>query len=355
MRNPIDSEDVHPIMRAATFTKTGTARDVLTVIDVPTPEPAAGEVRVKMATSGPNPSDVKRRGAAPAGKPAEFPLVIPHSDGAGIIDAVGTGVDESRIGERVWTLNAAFKRPFGTAAEYCVLPTAFAIQLPDSIDFTVGACLGIPALTAYHAINLDRDASGAQVSSRAESRDSHLAGQTLLIQGGTGAVGFYAIQFAKLAGATVIATVSSDEKADRARSAGADHVINYRTEDRKARVAEITGGAGVDRIIEVDLKANAMTYPDLLREHGKAVVYGSGAGTIEIPSFIPTSTTLEFILVYTLSDEQRAKYIPELTAILAAGQLKHAIGQQFPLDQIVEAHEAVEAGAFGNVIVTIPG
>ena len=325
-------------MRAATYTRTGTARDVLTVIDVATPAPGPGDVRVKIATSGPNPSDVKKRAAPPAGKPAEFPVVIPHSDGAGTIDAVGEGVPQSRIGERVWTLNTQFKRAFGTAAEYAVLPSAFALTLPDNIDFAVGACLGIPALTAYHAIMLD----------------GSVRGKTLLVQGGTGAVGFYAIQFAKLDGATVIATVSSDEKAERARSVGADHVINYRTEDRKARVADVTGGAGVDRIIEVDLRANAMTYPDLLKQHGKAVVYGSGAGTIEIPSFIPTSTTLEFILVYTLSDEQRARYIPALTKILADGKLTHAIGQRFPLEKIVEAHEAVEAGAFGNVVVDVP-
>jgi NADPH:quinone reductase len=326
-------------MHAATYSRTGAARDVLTVADMPTPEPGPGEVRVKIATSGPNPSDVKKRGAAPAGKPAEFPIVIPHSDGAGVIDAVGSGVPQARIGERVWTLNAQFKRAFGTAAEYCALPSAFAPVLPDNIDFAVGACLGIPALTAYHAIYLD----------------GRLDGQTLLVQGGTGAVGFYAIQFAKLAGATVITTVSSDEKAKRARSAGADHVIDYKTEDRTARIAEITGGKGVDRVIEVDLRANAMTYPAILADHGKAVVYGSGSGPIEIPSFIPTSTTLQFILVYTLTDAQRAKYIPELTALLASGTLKHAIGQRFPLDKIVEAHEAVEAGAFGNVIVDVPG
>jgi NADPH2:quinone reductase len=325
-------------MRAATFSHTGAARDVLHVIDVPTPVPGPGEVRVRIATSGVNPSDVKRRAAAPAGKPAEFPLVIPHSDGAGTIDAVGAGVPSERIGERVWTLNAQFKRPFGTAAEYCVLPSAFALHLPDTIDFAVGACLGIPALTAHHAVTLD----------------GSVGGQTLLVQGGAGAVGFYAIQFAKLDGATVIATVSSAEKAQRARSAGADHVIDYRAEDRRARVAEITGGKGVDRIIEVDLKANAMTYPDLLVEHGKAVVYGSGSPPIPIPSFIPTSTTLEFILVYTLSDAQRTSETAALISLLGAGKLQHAIGAHFPLDRIAEAHELVEAGSLGNVIVDIP-
>jgi NADPH2:quinone reductase len=178
-------------------------------------------------------------------------------------------------------------------------------------------------------------------------------GKTLLVQGGAGAVGFYAIQFAKLDGATVITTVSSDEKAQRARSAGADHVINYRTEDLKARIAEITAGKGVERIIEVELKANAMTYPGLIAQHGKVVVYGSGNGPITIPSFIPLSTTLEFILVYTLTDAQRATYTLALNGLLSAGKIKHAIGAHFPLDRIADAHEAVEAGSLGNVIVDI--
>ena len=326
-------------MRAATFTHTGPAREVLHVDEFPTAEPGAGEVRVRLATSGVNPSDVRRRDAAPYGKPAEFPVVIPHSDGAGTIDAVGAGVPASRIGERVWTLNAQYRRPFGTAAQYCVLPSAFAVRLPDNTDFAAGACLGIPALTAYHAIMLNGSVSG----------------KTLLVQGGAGAVAFYAIQFAKLDGATVITTVSSDAKAERARSAGADHVVNYRSEDLKARVAEITAGKGVERIIEVDLKANAMTYPGLIAQHGKAVVYGSGSGPISIPSFIPLSTTLEFILVYTLSDAQRASYTAVLNALLTAGKIRHAIGEHFPLDRIAAAHEAVEAGSFGNVIVDIPG
>jgi NADPH2:quinone reductase len=325
-------------MRAATFSETGPARKVLHVVDWPAPEPGPGEVRVRLATSGVNPSDVKRRAALPAGKPAEFPTVIPHSDGAGTIDAVGPGVPRERIGERVWTINAQFKRAFGTAAEYCALPSGFAAPLPDNVDFAVGACLGIPALTAYHAIMLD----------------GSVRGQTLLVQGGTGAAGAYAIQFAKRDGATVITTVGSEEKAARAREIGADYVINYRSDDLKARIAEITGGKRVDRIIEVDLKANAMTYPDILVEHGKAVVYGSGAGPITIPSFIPTSTTLEFILVYTLSEARRARYIAELDPILRSGTLQHFVTERFSLEQIAEAHEAVEAGAFGNVIVDLP-
>jgi NADPH2:quinone reductase len=324
-------------MRAATFTHTGPARDVLRVGEVPTPEPGPGEVRVRLATSGVNPSDVKRRGAAPPGRPAEFPLVIPHSDGAGTIDAAGEGVPRTRIGERVWIWNAQFRRAFGTAAEYVVLPQECAVRLPDNVDFAVGACLGIPALTAYHAIMLD----------------GTVRGQTLLVQGGAGAVGFYAIQFAKLDGARVIATVSSEEKAAFARRAGADYVVNYRTEERKLRIAELTGGTGVDRIIEVDLKANALTYPDLLREHGRAVVYGSGAPPIEIPAFVPHSTTLQFMLVYTLTATQRAAAQSALERLLVAGALQHAIGERFPLARIAEAHERVEAGSLGNVIVDV--
>lgn len=325
-------------MRAATFTQTGPARDVLHIIDVPTPAPGTGDVRVKIATSGVNPSDVRRRGALPAGKPAEFPLVIPHSDGAGIIDAVGSGVPSSRIGERVYTINAQYRRAFGTAAEFCVLPSTFAPRLPDNVDFAVGACLGVPALTAYHAIMLD----------------GSVRGKTLLVQGGAGAVAHYAIQFAKLDGATVITTISSDEKAKRAKAAGADHVINYRTEDRKVRIEELTAGKGVDRIIEVDLRANAMTYPDLLVDRGKAVIYGSGSAPIPIPSFIPTSTTLQFILVYTLTDAQRTSYVATLDHLLSAGKLQHALGERFPLERIAEAHERVEAGSLGNVIVELP-
>jgi NADPH2:quinone reductase len=326
-------------MIAASFSKTGPARDVLHVGEMPKPEPGPGEVRVKLATSGVNPSDVKRRGAPPAGKPAEYPVVIPHSDGAGTIDAVGSGVPQSRVGERVWTINAQYRRAFGTAAEYCTVPSTFAPQLPGNTDFAIGACLGVPALTAYHAIMLD----------------GSVRGKTLLVQGGAGAVAFYAIQYAKLDGATVITTVSSEEKAERARSAGADHVVNYRTENLKERIAEITGGKRVDRVIEVDLKSNAMTYPDILADHGKSVIYGSGAGPIQIPSFIPTATTLQFILVYTLTDAERTNHVAALNALLSAGKLQHAIGKHYPLAQIAAAHEDVEAGSFGNVIVDIPG
>ncbi len=322
-------------MRAATFSTTGPAREVLHLRDVPPPEPGPGEVRVRVAASGVNPSDVKRRNALPHGSPSEFAVVIPHSDGAGTIDAVGAAVDASRVGERVWLYNAQWKRANGTAAEFIALPAAYAVPLPDDVDFVAGACLGIPALTAYHAVALD----------------GPVGGQTLLIQGGAGAVAFYAIQFAKADGATVIATVSSDAKAAVARRAGADYTVNYRTETLADRVRELTGAQGVDRILEVDLAANGMSYPALLKEHGKAVVYGSGAAEMRIPgAFVRQSTTLEFFIVYELLAHERARALAGLDTALRTG-LHHHIGERFPLERIVDAHEAVEAGSNGNVIV----
>jgi len=323
-------------VRAATFSITGPAREVLHVVEMPTPEPGPGEVRIRIAASGVNPSDVKRRNAAPPGSPAEFPVVIPHSDGAGTIDAVGAGVDPTRVGQRVWTYNAQFERAFGTAAEYVALPAEYAVPLPDGVDFAAGACLGVPALTAYQAIAID---------------GSH-RGETLLIQGGAGAVGFYAVQFAKADGATVIATVGSEEKAALAKAAGADYTINYKTENVAERIRAFNRGNRVDRIIEVDLLANAMAYPTLLKERGKAVVYGSGGPTSTIPSaFIRQATTLQFFIVYMLDELERSRALRSIDAMLRAGTLQHHIGPRFPLDRIVEAHEAVEAGSNGNVIV----
>src|SRR5262245_8357606 len=192
-------------MRAAYYEKNGPARDVLSLGEVDTPKPGPGEVRVRLRTSGVNPSDVKSREGRT--RKIAFPRVIPHSDGAGDIDMVGEGVPASRVGERVWVWNGQWKRPFGTCAEYIVLPAAFAVKLPAHIGYEAGACLGIPAMTAYHAVAV----AGANAAS------------TILVTGGAGGVGHYAIQFAKARGAVVIATISSDEKAKLARAAGADH------------------------------------------------------------------------------------------------------------------------------------
>ncbi len=311
-------------MRAAFYTEQGPAREVLKVGEQPKPEPGPGEVRVRLRTSGVNPSDWKaRRGGSGRGLAA--PLVIPHSDGAGDIDAVGPGVPVSRIGERVWIWNGQWKRAFGTAAQYIALPSAQAVPLPQNTDYASGACLGIPALTALQAVRL------AQVQ-----RES-----VVLVSGGAGAVGHYAGQFAKLRGARVLATVSGDAKAAHAREAGADSVINYRTED----------------VIEVDLTANAKLFPAVLRPHGVAVVYGTGAAEASIPALwlMLNSATLRLFLIYDLSAADRAAVLDEINTLLVQGRLVHAVGQRFPLEAIAEAHEAVERGAvIGNVVLDIP-
>jgi NADPH2:quinone reductase len=325
-------------MRAAYYEKNGPATDVLHVGEVETPKPGQGEVRVKLATSGVNPSDVKSREGRT--RKIAYPRVIPHSDGAGTIDLVGEGVPATRVGERVWVWNGQWKRPFGTAADYVTLAHHQAVPLPAQISFEIGACLGIPAMTAFHAVTL------------AEA----WAGATLLVSGGAGAVANYAIQFAKARGAVVITTVSSDEKAKRARAAGADHTIDYKREDVAARVKDLTDGAGVDAVIELDLAANAKLLPGVLRPKGSVIVYGTGAAEASIPAqwMLVTGIVIKFMLVYDLTMDEHQAAIAEITRMLAANSLVHSIAATFPLDKIVEAHQAVESGeAIGNVVLRI--
>lgn len=318
-------------MRAVFYEANGPARDVLRVEDVEMPNPGPGEVRVRLRTSGVNPSDVKSRGL----RKLAFPRVIPHSDGAGEIEAVGDGVPKSRIGERVWVWNGQWQRPFGTAAEFIVLPAGHAAHLPDNVSFEEGACLGIPAMTAFHAIEL----AGTE---------------TLLVSGGAGSVSQYAIQFAKERGATVITTISSPDKAAAAREAGADHCIDYKREDVGERVAEITGKRGVDTIIEMDLSANAKLIPAVLRPKGSVIVYGTGAEAT-IPSFfcLQNSVLLQYFLVYQLDARQRDRAVAGIERALEQGKLKNRIGPTFSLAETAAAHEAVERGTIGNVVIKI--
>src|SRR4051812_2878040 len=288
-------------MRAAYYEQLGPAKDVLKVGELPKPVAQAGEVLVRMHASGVNPSDVKMRSGTSSAT-NEFPRIVPHSDGAGIIEATGTGVAGSRIGERVWLWNARWKRAFGTAAEYVTLPAVQAVPLPDNVEFEVGACLGIPALTAWQAVETD-----GGVNER-----------VVLVQGGAGAVGHYAVQMAKLKGATVIATVSSDAKAARARAAGADQVLNYKTDDVVMRVRALTGGKGVDRVIEVDLAANIAKLPALVADYGMIVVYGSGAREVPVSfgASILGNIGYRFFIVYNQPLELRCRGSNELNAWL---------------------------------------
>jgi NADPH2:quinone reductase len=324
-------------MRAAYYEKNGPAREVLKLGEVETPRPGPGEVRIKLETSGVNPSDVKSREGRT--RRIAFPRVIPHSDGAGVIDMVGDGAAASRVGERVWTWNAQWKRASGTSAEYVVLPAAMAVRLPDHTSVEEGACLGIPAMTAYHAVAV------------AEA----WAGSTILVSGGAGAVAHYAIQFAKARGAVVIATASSGDKAKLAQAAGADHVIDYRRENVGERVMELTDKAGVDAVIELDLTANAKLLPGVLRPRGVVVVYGTGPEA-QIPTqwLLVNAIALKFIFVYELTKEEREAAVGAITRLLEEKRLINNVALTFPLDDIVAAHEAVEQGKpMGNVVVRI--
>jgi NADPH2:quinone reductase len=325
-------------MRAAYYETNGAARDVLRIGEIETPHPGPGEVRVRLQTSGVNPSDVKSR--AGLTRKIAFPRVIPHSDGAGEIDSVGEGVPAGRIGERVWIWNGQWRRPFGTAAEAITVSAEQAVPLPANVTMAAGACLGIPAYTAYQAVAL------AEV----------VQGSTVLVTGGAGAVAHYAIQLAKKRHATVITTVSSAAKAEVARRAGADHVIDYRGEPVGKRVKATTENRGVQAMIELDLAVNAKLLPEVLAPNAVVAIYGSSSQDVSIPFqfLLQNSIALRFFLVYEMPTPMRERATAEITRMLARGELIHNVAQTFALDDIAAAHEAVESGrAMGNVVVRL--
>ncbi len=325
-------------MKAAWYNHNGEAVDVLTLGELPTPQPAAGEVRVKLATSGVNPSDVKSRKT----RPITDAEIIPHSDGAGVIDAVGAGVSPARIGERVWIWNGQWQRPWGTACEYIALPEQQAVALPAHIDFAAAACFGIPALTAVQAIHLA----------------GNLKGKTVLVIAASSAVGHYAAQLAVLQGARVIGTVGSPAKAENVRSVGVQEVIHYKTESVSERIKEITQGQGVDVVIDMDFStSHRLTADGSIKRHGSLVCYGSNvAGDVAV-NFRPllwNSITMKFFLVYDLTTEDRQHGLRYLTELLNKNLLGHAVAAQYPLQDMVKAHQAVEGGqVLGNVVVTL--
>jgi len=327
-------------MQAAFYEQVGAAREVLRLEDLPDPTPAAGEVRVRVQWSGVNPSDVKSRGGLRS-RVLPFPRIIPHSDGMGVVDAVGEGVDRARIGQRVWLWNAAWGRPFGTAAQYICLPQRQAVPLADNVDGEAGACMGIPGLTAMHAVLMD----------------GGVAGKTVLVAGGAGAVGHYAVQLAsRLGAARVICSVSGEAKAALARAAGADDIVNYKTGALVERVRELTAGRGVDRIIEMDMAVNGDADLEMLRTGGEVVAYGSSPQPLNLPFpvLLAKNIQLKFFMVYHLDDADRARALAVLQRWLARGELVHNIALRLPLSQIVQAHEAVEQGqTVGNVVLQV--
>ena len=327
-------------MKAAYYTSYGAAREVLQVSELPDPEPGPGEVRVRIRYSGVNPSDCNRRRGS-RDRPG-YPLIIPHSDGAGEIDRVGAGIAPARIGERVWTWNAQRGRAFGTAAEFVCLPSAQAVPMPAGVALELGAGFGVPAMTGYFSL----------------FADGPLEGRDVLVTGAAGAVGLYAAQFPRLAGAcSLIATVSSDAKADLARAAGVPVVVNYRHEDVAARVLAATAGRGVERISEVDFGGNLKTTLAVMRESCVVGAYASrGAEQPALP-FYPllfANVVVRFIQCSLILGELRAAGIRDLTRWAAEGRLLHPAPKILPLAEIGSAHELVESGTVvGKVMLSL--
>jgi NADPH2:quinone reductase len=329
-------------MKAVVYDRRGAARDVLRFVDRPTPEPGPGEVRVKVAVSALNPSDIKARSGQNASAGMLYPLATPHRDGAGVIDKVGAGVDARRVGERVWFNQILKVHPFGSAAEYTLASAALTWRLPDTADFAEGACLPIPGLTAHAAL----------------MRDGPLLGRTVLIQGGAGGVGFYAVQLAKWAGATVIATVSRDAQTMIAREAGADTVVDYKAADAQAQIEAAAGGKNaVHHIVEVNLAVNAALDAAVLAENGVIATYASDADQqprVPFRGLNPKDATIRFVGISAMPEAERQRAASDLIRLQDQKRLKHNIAARLPFDKIVEAHEMLESGkTIGKILIEV--
>jgi NADPH:quinone reductase len=330
-------------MRAAYYEAKGPAWSVLKVGELPDPEPGPGEVRVRVHASAVNPSDTKARGAWTGDATMPFPRIVPHQDGAGVIDRVGPGVPASRVGERVWGYEAQWNRPFGTAAELVVVPASNAVQLPDTVDFDTGASLGIPAMTAHRCLLVD----------------GPIAGRTVLVAGGGGAVGEAAIHLATWAGARVLATVSRPAQEAVARAAGAAEVLNRRAGDLADRILALTAGQGVDRVVEVAFEENLELDRAVLKPNGVISTYASGgpdsAPRLPFRALMWRGVTVHFVLVYVMPPEAHAAAARDVRAALLAGRYRPHVGARFSLDDVAEAHRAQESGAtVGKILVDLP-
>jgi NADPH2:quinone reductase len=320
-------------VKAALYDRYGPAAEVLRVEEVERPEPGPGEVRVKVAVSAVNPTDYKSRGGSTP-RPIDG-FQIPHHDGAGVIDAVGGGVDPARLGQRVWLWFAAFGRRWGTAAEWTVVPGRQAVPLPEGASMELGASLGVPAMTAHRCL----------------FADGPVAGKTVLVAGGAGAVGHFAIQLARRAGAQVITTVSGPEKAELARQAGADHVVNYRDADAASQIKAVA--PQVDRVVEVALGANLALDLALAGPGTVIVTYAAEASDPVLPvrACMTANAVLRFILLYGVPAGALDLAVADISAALAEGALTQLPEHRFALPGIVAAHEAAEAGPTGKVLV----
>ncbi|MFO1081573.1 MAG: NADPH:quinone reductase [Reyranellaceae bacterium] len=327
-------------MKTAWYDRQGAAREVLQLGELPDPVAGPGEALVALAASGVNPSDCNGR-AGRFGRTMGFPRIVPHGDGAGVVLEVGPGVDRALIGRRVWLHNAARGRAMGTAAERIAIDARLLAELPEGCGFAEGASLGIPALTAHVCL----------------LRDGPIDGATVLVTGGAGAVGFYAVQLAKWAGARVIATVSSPRKAEDARLAGADLMLDYRRDDVAAAVLDFTGGRGVDRIVEVDLGANLATTLRVLADNAVVSMYSSVAvpePSVPALALMFKAATVRFVQLGLAPLPVRQAAQRGVVDWLRSGTARHRLAALLPLERIAEAHERIESGErLGTVVLTI--
>jgi NADPH2:quinone reductase len=337
-------------MKAIVYRSTGDP-DVLEHVERDMPEPGPGEVRVRVAVSGVNPTDWKSRSGAT--NPMQFPEVTPHLDGAGVIDAVGAGVDQGRVGQRVWLFMATAGRPTGTAAEFTVVPAGQAVPLPDEASFDLGASLGVPALTAHRALTVSEDGPS-------RLRPGALEGKVVLAAGGAGAVGHAAIQLARWAGATVISTISGPAKARAATAAGAHHVINYRSGDPAAEIRALAPD-GVDIIAEVALGANLALDLAVLRTRGTIATYANDGGKpveLDVRQNMVLNTRFQFLVLYTVGAAALGAAAEDVAAAVRDGAMP--VGEEhgmplvrFPLDRTADAHRAMEDGTVGKVLIDV--
>jgi NADPH2:quinone reductase len=325
-------------MKAVWYERAGAAPEVLSFGEMPTPVAGPGEVRIRLEASGVNPADVGRR--AGSYRAMEFPRVIPNSDGAGIVDQVGDGVTRLAVGQRVWLFNGQRnERAFGTAAQYIALAEHLVTPLPDDVSFAAGATLGIPGMTAWCAL----------------FGDGPIVGRTVMVTGGAGAVGHYAVQLAKWGGAQVIATVSSAAKAEQARLAGADLVINYRSEDVVAKAMAFTANRGIDRVVDVDFGGNIATTLKLMAMNSTIAIYatnGNRSPVVPVRELMEKCVALRALVLYALPPSLLAAAQADISKWLAAGKRIHNVAGQFALSESAQAHLAVEKGdKLGTVIV----
>jgi len=336
-------------MRAIIYSQHGPS-SVLELVHREPAAPGPDEVRVRVAVSGVNPTDWKARAG---GRPLAFDEVVPNQDGAGVVDAVGSGVTDLKVGDRVWVFLAAHERPTGTAQEFTAVPASRAVRLPDGIPFEVAASLGVPAMTAHRALTV-HEFGPARLAPGA------LAGRVVLVQGGAGAVGHAAIQLAVWAGATVLATVSSSRKAELARAAGAHHVLQYPDAGLSATIASLAP-RGVDHVVEVSPAQNAALDVEVLANHGSIAYYANNNGddfTAPIVASFAKNARWQGLLLYTVGPEALAAAAEDITAALEAGALP--VGTDvglpvtwFPLEETASAHDAVRDGVTGKVLIRV--